>query len=85
MLDREPDWQALPRETPPAALRLLKRCLQKERHKRLHDIADARLELEELLAGPGPGEILREPRRPALWPMIALLSALLGGFVSWVI
>jgi eukaryotic-like serine/threonine-protein kinase len=85
VLDREPDWQALPRETPPAALRLLKRCLQKERHKRLHDIADARLELEELLAGPAPGEVLREPRRPAVWPMIALLSALLGGFVSWVI
>ncbi len=85
VLDREPDWQALPRETPPAALRLLKRCLQKERDKRLHDVADARLELEELRAGPAPGGVLREPRRLALWPMIALLSALLGGFVSWLI
>ena len=85
VLDREPDWQALPRETPPAALRLLKRCLQKERDKRLHDVADARLELEELLAGPAPGEALREPRRPAFWPMIALLAAVLGGFVSWAV
>jgi serine/threonine-protein kinase len=85
VLDREPDWQALPRETPPAALRLLKRCLRKERDKRLHDVADARLELEELRAGAAAGEVLREPRRPAPWPMIALLSALLGGFVSWAI
>jgi serine/threonine-protein kinase len=85
VLDREPDWQALPPETPAAALRLLRRCLQKEKDGRLRDIGDARLELEELLAGPAPGDVLREPRRPALWPMIALLSALVGGFVSWVI
>jgi eukaryotic-like serine/threonine-protein kinase len=56
VLDREPDWKALPQETPPAALRLLKRCLQKEKDKRLHDIADARLDLDELLPGPSGGE-----------------------------
>ena len=64
VLDREPDWQALPQETPPAALRLLRRCLQKERDKRLHDVADARLELEELLAGPGPGKSSETPSPP---------------------
>ena len=47
VLDREPDWKALPQETPSALVRLLRRCLQKERDKRLHDIADARLELED--------------------------------------
>jgi Tol biopolymer transport system component/tRNA A-37 threonylcarbamoyl transferase component Bud32 len=50
VLDREPDWQALPGETPTAVLRLLRRCLQKETGKRLRDIGDARLELEELVA-----------------------------------
>jgi serine/threonine protein kinase len=55
ILDREPEWQALPSGMPPAMLKLLRRCLQKEKDKRLHDIADARLELEELLAGPAPG------------------------------
>ena len=54
VLDREPDWKALPPRDPPAARRLLKRCLQKEKDKRLHDIADARLELEETLAAPAP-------------------------------
>ena len=52
VLDREPDWKALPAETPPAIRRLLRRCLQKEKDKRLHDIADARLDLDELLLGP---------------------------------
>jgi Tol biopolymer transport system component/tRNA A-37 threonylcarbamoyl transferase component Bud32 len=55
VLEREPEWQALPPSTPPAVLKLLRRCLQKEKDKRLHDVADARLELEELLAGPSPG------------------------------
>jgi eukaryotic-like serine/threonine-protein kinase len=86
VLDREPDWQALPQETPAAAHRLLRRCLQKEKDRRLRDIGDARLELEELLAGPAPNEeFRREPRRLALWPAIALLFALLFGFVSWAV
>ena len=54
VLDREPDWKVLPPETPLALIRPLKRCLQKDKNKRLHDIADARLELEEILAGPAP-------------------------------
>src|SRR4029079_6089251 len=54
VLDREPDWPALPPETPPSALRLLRRCLQKEKDKRLHDVADARLELEDILAAAVP-------------------------------
>ncbi len=31
ILDREPDWQALPAGTPPAVLRLLRRCLHAQR------------------------------------------------------
>jgi len=50
ILEREPDWSALPPDVPPGVQRLLRRCLQKERTRRLHDIADARLELEEVLA-----------------------------------
>jgi hypothetical protein len=54
ILDRELDWDALPDETPPAMRRLLRRCLQKDKDRRLRDIGDARLELEEILAGPVP-------------------------------
>jgi len=42
VLEREPVWQALPAEAPPKAVDLLKRCLQKDRNRRLHDIADGR-------------------------------------------
>jgi hypothetical protein len=52
VLEREPVWQALPAETPAKVVDLLRRCLQKNRSHRLHDIADARIELEEALAEP---------------------------------
>ena len=43
----EPDWTALPRQTPPPVLRLLRRCLVKNRDQRLPDIGVARLEIDE--------------------------------------
>ena len=46
VIKTEPDWTALPADTP-AALRLcLQRCLQKDLRQRFHDIADARLAME---------------------------------------
>lgn len=47
ILTKEPDWTALPAETPAKIRDLLRRCLQKDPKRRLHDIADARLEIEE--------------------------------------
>ena len=47
VLKTDPNWHALPPETPPAVRRLLRRCLEKDPRKRLSSIADARLELEE--------------------------------------
>jgi WD40 repeat protein/predicted Ser/Thr protein kinase len=46
ILTGEPDWAALPPNTPPNIAVLLRRCLQKHPRNRLHDIADARLEIE---------------------------------------
>src|SRR5438552_18779990 len=43
----EPDWSRLPKDTPAAIRKLLRRCLQKERKQRLHDMADARIEIDE--------------------------------------
>ncbi len=51
VLMKEPDWAALPEQTPGKIRDLLRRCLRREAKQRLHDIADARLELEEL-SGP---------------------------------
>ncbi|MGE5344986.1 MAG: protein kinase domain-containing protein [Acidithiobacillales bacterium] len=50
ILTKEPDWGALPEQTPAKTRDLLRRCLRREAKQRLHDIADARLDLEEILA-----------------------------------
>ena len=60
ILEREPDWSALPASTSPRLRELLERCLRKDVRLRLRDAGEARIQLEELAAGtleaaPGPG------------------------------
>ncbi len=43
----QPRWGELPAETPAAILRLLRRCLDKDPKRRLRDIGEARIALEE--------------------------------------
>ncbi len=47
IIEREPDWSALPKTSTPALKRLLERCLQKDPKRRLRDIGDARAELDD--------------------------------------
>ena len=60
VLKTEPDWSALPAEIPASVRRLLARCLRKDSTRRLRDIGDARLELEDAAgaslepSSPGP-------------------------------
>ncbi len=51
IVEREPDWGALPSATPASVRRLLGRCLQKDPRRRVRDVADARMELEDGLTG----------------------------------
>jgi eukaryotic-like serine/threonine-protein kinase len=44
ILTHDPDWSALPGATPPALIRLLRRCLAKNPRERLRDIGDAELD-----------------------------------------
>jgi serine/threonine protein kinase/Tol biopolymer transport system component len=46
-----PDLTALPAGTPEPIRRLLRRCLEKDRHERLPDISAARLEIKDALSG----------------------------------
>jgi Tol biopolymer transport system component len=72
------DWSALPAETPPAVRRVLKRCLDRNPKTRLHDIADARLEMDEAIEAGGPAEasaVVAAPRgRHAVWLIVGLAS-----------
>jgi serine/threonine protein kinase len=47
ILERSPDWSAVPAWTPAMMMRLLRRCLEKDPRHRLRDIGDAKLDLED--------------------------------------
>ena len=51
ILERDVNWAELPPSTPAALRALMTRCLEKDPRRRLRDIGDARLALEELKAG----------------------------------
>ena len=51
ILEREPEWDALPAHTPAGIRQLLRRCLDKDQNCRLHDIADARIEIDDVQSG----------------------------------
>jgi hypothetical protein len=48
----EPEWERLPDDTPPTVRHLLHRCLHKAMNRRLHSIADARVEIEDEISEP---------------------------------
>jgi serine/threonine protein kinase len=50
LLQSDPDWSVLPDRTPSRVRELLERCLEKSPRNRLHDIGDARIELDKSLA-----------------------------------
>ena len=61
ILERDPDWSALRDDTPASIRTLLQRCLRKNPEQRLHDIADARIEIDEsdLVRPPAPAATQR--------------------------
>jgi serine/threonine protein kinase/dipeptidyl aminopeptidase/acylaminoacyl peptidase len=52
ILEREPDWDALPDSLPSSVVTLLKRALDKNAKRRLRDIGDARIEIDDAIARP---------------------------------
>ena len=87
ILEREPDWPALPAQTPVTLRRLLKRCLHKDPAHRLHDIADARVELEEIATAPSETVAVPTATRRGRALMIAaavtLIASLAAGALGW--
>jgi serine/threonine protein kinase len=80
VLKSEPDWTALPAETPAEVRNLLRRCLQKDRRRRLHCAADARLQIDDVLSGLPADFVIRQKRflpdrRRFLWLAAAPVAA----------
>jgi Tol biopolymer transport system component len=87
ILEREPDWSALPASTPASIRRLLLRCLTKDPRKRLRDIGDVRLEIDaidEVLPGvTGTAIPLARAESRAMWAPWIAVAALGAAVVAW--
>jgi eukaryotic-like serine/threonine-protein kinase len=73
VLTHEPDWSVLPADTPAGVVRLLRRCLAKDPARRLHSVADARMEIEDADAA-NPIAVFVKRARGALWPLAAVVA-----------
>jgi len=73
VLTREPDWTRLPNETPASIRRLLRRCLEKDRKRRLDSPAAARFEIEDALTTPAAPSAVSS-RRVSVWSSRSPLS-----------
>ena len=85
ILEREPNWSLLNPATPDAVRKLLRRCLEKDLSRRMRDIGDARLELDEAVqpaAAPGASQ---PSKRPA-WLLYSglILTPVVAGLLVWV-
>ncbi|MCC6350321.1 MAG: serine/threonine-protein kinase [Candidatus Eisenbacteria bacterium] len=81
ILQVEPEWTALPAATPERLRALLRRCLEKDAKRRLRDIGEARIEIEDLIAAgrsgarTAPAAAARRPYTPGV-PALAVVAAL---------
>jgi serine/threonine protein kinase/Tol biopolymer transport system component len=83
ILQRDPDWAAMPASTPRSIDRLLRRCLEKDSKRRLRDIGEARIEIDETISRPAPPEAPATQARdqPSRWRAFTL-GALLAAVVA---
>jgi serine/threonine protein kinase/Tol biopolymer transport system component len=85
----EPDWSALPESMPWKIGELVGRCLRKDPGRRLHDIADARIEIDDAILEPSAALPPARPpakgagrRAVARLALIATVTAVLGVIVG---
>jgi len=82
ILEHEPDWTVLPKETPPRILALLEECLKKDPDTRVPDMAHVRQQLDAAIEGkslyvpPGTSAVSARIRRaPHVWATAGALLA----------
>ena len=91
VLKTDPDWRAVRADVPPVVRRLVRSCLEKDPRRRLQAIGDARVQIEQTLAGT-PDDIDTNadgssgPRRRATVPWVAsggLAAASIAMLLLW--
>jgi len=83
VIERDPDWDALPPGMSPALETYLHRCLEKDPRRRVRDIGDVRLALDgsfDAAASAHPSEEVLDSRSTSRrWSAVAALTALAAG------
>jgi serine/threonine-protein kinase len=84
VLTKQPAFDALPKTTPAAVRTLLRRCLEKDRKRRLADASDARLEIDEATMSQ-PVETPRATATSSASVIVSVfvLGALVAGAAVW--
>ena len=90
VIDRDPDWKALPKALSPALATYLQRCLQRDARERIRDIGDVRLALAGAFettiptpSGPSVAPPLRLGRLAAPVLLVVVLVAAITGVAVW--
>jgi serine/threonine-protein kinase len=82
ILKGEPDWSRLPQDMPIRIRTLLRHCLERDPKKRLHDIADARIEIEEIVSQPSAPEAVAIQTPGRAWILSGILCVLAVGALA---
>ena len=82
VLKTDPDWARLPSDMPQQIRRLLRRCLEKDRKRRLDSAAAAGLEIDDALAHPEAGSAAQPSTRSRRAASIAVAALLAGALIA---
>jgi serine/threonine-protein kinase len=85
VLSAQPDVSQLPPSTPHTIRRLLQRCLERDPKRRLQHIGDARIEIEDAVAGQVPVEspVRVAGTRAVTWVAMAVMLLVTIGIAAW--
>ncbi len=87
ILRAELDWNTLPAKTPEPIRKLLRRCLEKDRQRRLADASDARLEIDDAMSSPRaePLALTSRPRVTSVGVAALAGTAMIATLVTWAV
>ena len=86
VLESQPDYSALPPGTPRLARRVVELCLEKNLSRRMQDMGDVRILLEDALASPDRDVPAPRPAgisRRSAWIAAGVAAGVLAGMALW--